>query len=235
MVESDLLNGDIPEHELNSEDDNNLEMQTSLDDQTKASVSNTSMDQEECTNKRIRHEEEQTEKWEKAVKKSKKRNIPNMDSTSGQAKSLTEICITCKNALPKRFALSKLFRDHDVANVSKVKYINPFKVLVQFDKEESAERFLLNKVFVEKYGWRSLRTYEVGLSYGIVRDIDLGLEEKEIMENMISDVEIVSIKRLNKRNTEESGWVESELKFIIHHHCLPLIKISENHDECGGV
>jgi hypothetical protein len=216
MAEDNILNNDPGDPhilEVNTEGENNLTMQLSLDDQTNKSMSDTFSMTEGSMNKRNR-EEEQNGFWIDVKKRPKRRIIPNKNATTDQVEQFTEICVTCKSTLPKRFALSKLLRDHDVTNVVKVKYINPYKVHLHFDSEPSAERFLSNPVFADKYGWRSLRTYEVGLSYGIVRDIDLGLQENEVMENMTSDVEIVTLKRLNKRNTEESGWVESEVMRI---------------------
>ncbi|CAH2106386.1 unnamed protein product [Euphydryas editha] len=47
-----------------------------------------------------------------------------------------------------------------------------------------------------------------GLSYGIVKDIDLDLSEVDLLNHLQTDVEIVSVKRLSRRSGDE--WTASE-------------------------
>ncbi|VVC97483.1 unnamed protein product [Leptidea sinapis] len=49
----------------------------------------------------------------------------------------------------------------------------------------------------------------MGLSYGIIRNVDLDICDEEIKGNLESDLEIVSVRRL-KRTTITGEWVESE-------------------------
>ncbi|XP_047984683.1 uncharacterized protein LOC125225152 [Leguminivora glycinivorella] len=62
----------------------------------------------------------------------------------------------------------------------------------------------------EEMGWRFQKTYEVGVSYGIIKDVDLDLNEKDMMENMTCGVEIVAVKRLSRKSSDGSGWQDSE-------------------------
>lgn len=64
-------------------------------------------------------------------------------------------------------------------NISKVKYINPFKIIITFENDEDASQLCVNKTFIDK-GWKCQKTLEVGLSYGVLRDCEVELEEKEI-------------------------------------------------------
>lgn len=122
----------------------------------------------------------------------------------------TEISITCKDKLPKQFALAKLLKSHDILGIIRVRYVNPYKVLVQFDNETSAERLISTVAIHELLGWRCQKTYEVGVSYGIIKDVDLDLNEKDMIESMTCGVEIVSVKRLSRKSSDESGWKDSE-------------------------
>lgn len=49
----------------------------------------------------------------------------------------------------------------------------------------------------------------MNLSYGIIRNIDLDVEEEEIKDNLVSDCEILSIRRL-KRMNYSGKWINSE-------------------------
>lgn len=198
-MEEDSIQTDVTNTPVLINEVNNIQYasQINYDDQ----IPNTT--EESSLSKRIR-DQDISEKWTNVVRKAKRR------TANTNSEEQTEICVTSKNTLPKQFALAKLFKDHNITDITKVKYVNPYKIILQFNNKSSAEHFISLPEFSSKLGWRCLKSYEVGLSYGIIRNIDLGLTEDEIMKNMTSDCEIVSLKRQSRRNSEELGWTESE-------------------------
>ncbi|XP_028159755.1 uncharacterized protein LOC114352369 [Ostrinia furnacalis] len=154
--------------------------------------------------KRLRENNEE-EIWTTVSRNSKKK--ARTQSEFGPEHLPIQICVTSKEKLPKQFALAKLLQQNNIADVIKVKYVNPYKILVNFENESSADKFLSCSVF-DNLNWRRQKTSEVGLSYGIIRDIDLELSEEELGKYLISDKEIVSLKRLNRKNAD--GWTFSE-------------------------
>lgn len=82
-------------------------------------------------------------------------------------------------------------------------------MLLKFSSEESAEKLLQCKYFIEK-GYNCQKTFEVGISYGVIRDIETELSESDILKDLNSDIPIVNIKRLNRRNHDTGGYVGSE-------------------------
>lgn len=119
-----------------------------------------------------------------------------------------EVCITSKEILPKQFGLARILRTEGINNILKVTYKNPYKVFILFEKQEEAERLLNNKNIEEK-GIQSRIASEVDVTYGIIRSVDLEVEETEILENLKCNVEINSIRRLN-RVDNEGKWIKSE-------------------------
>lgn len=90
-----------------------------------------------------------------------------------------------------------------------MKYVNPYKVLITLDTEENANLLCVNKTFIDK-GWKCQKTLEVGLSYGVLRDCEAELDDKEILESLSTPIaDIISLKRLNYRNAE-GKWIPSE-------------------------
>lgn len=159
---------------------------------------------------------DETDGWTINTKVPKKRIIraPTPISTSPTDLALenTEICVTNKEILPKQFAFARLLKTHNVTDVNRVKYVNPRKVLLTFDNETSAENFITKKTF-QDLGWRLQRTSEVGLSYGVIKNVELDISEEEMLQCISSDIEVISVKRLNRRNRdsfESNIWTESE-------------------------
>lgn len=181
--------------ETRSEEINNLEDETQ------------NMDEEiPIIGKRVR-DTDSTEVWTQYHRNAKKKTTRGSDPTMKPPQSSYQISVTCKDKLPKQFALAKLLKTHDIS-VSRVKYVNPFRILFSFDDETSAEKFLQCDAFKE-LGWDRRKTWEVGVSYGIIKNIDLERSEKELLESIYSPtVEIVSVKRLSRRG--DQGWTPSE-------------------------
>lgn len=131
---------------------------------------------------------------------------------SQEVEKEVQVLASCSSPMPKQFALARLFKSNNIKGVSRVKYVHQFKILVTFEESIEAERFIQCKAFCD-LGWRCQKTSEVGISFGIIRDIDLDIKEEDIMKNVTCDVEIIYAKRLNKRIYDESrtaGWVQCE-------------------------
>ncbi|CAG4979243.1 unnamed protein product [Parnassius apollo] len=56
------------------------------------------------------------------------------------------------------------------------------------------------------------RPFELGLSYGVIKNIELDLSEKVLLESISCSIEVANVKRLKRRKQGdgESGWTESE-------------------------
>ncbi|CAK1552768.1 unnamed protein product [Leptosia nina] len=55
------------------------------------------------------------------------------------AEDLIEVSLTCTEKLPKQFGLAKLLKSENIKNIIKVKYVNSYKVIIQFSCEVRAE------------------------------------------------------------------------------------------------
>lgn len=122
-----------------------------------------------------------------------------------------EIYISSKDRLPKQFALAKIFKDEGIMSIQKIRYINPYKIRVDMNDENSAGLLERCKEVIDK-GWRIQRAMEVNMSYGVIRDVDLDLTEEEMMNRIICSepAQLVSVQRLMRRNVEGEGWTSSE-------------------------
>lgn len=131
-----------------------------------------------------------------------------------------EVCMTSKEVLPKQIGLAKLLRSNDIQNILKIKYKNPYKVIIQFKKSEDAQK-LYTCSKIKEFGYRCQSTQQVSLSYGVVKNIDIEVEEKEILESFECDYELVSVRRMKKLNVS-GKWVDSEaIQLCFKGHVLP--------------
>lgn len=60
--------------------------------------------------------------------------------------------------------------------------------MLKFSKSESAEKLMQCRFFMEK-DYRFQKTFEVGDSYGVIRNIDIGINESNILEDLESSVQ----------------------------------------------
>lgn len=137
--------------------------------------------------------------------------VTNRKKRMRESRNSTEICITSKEKFPKQFSLAKLFQSQNITNISKVKFINPFKIIVELNHENSEK--LITCDHFSQLGWRFQQPYEVALSYGVIRDIELNLSEDELLKSISCPSEICSVRRLKRKVAGESGeaaWTESE-------------------------
>lgn len=119
-----------------------------------------------------------------------------------------EICITSlKEPLPKQIGLAKLLVQQDIKNITKIKYISPYKVIIHFENENDVTKLLNNQSMTDR-GYFIKKMNEVNISYGVIKQIDLDITEQELKDNLECDFEIVGIKRLNRFSTGQ--WIGSE-------------------------
>lgn len=122
-----------------------------------------------------------------------------------------EMYITCNEKMPKLFALAKIFKTYCLTDIEKVKYVNPFKVRVDVTSEECASKLESCQELIAK-GWRINRAMEKNLSFGVIKNVDLEMEDEEILRSITSpeNTELLSIYRLKRRYQGEDGWKECE-------------------------
>lgn len=147
------------------------------------------------------------EEWVQVQRNSKKKSRESLTSLGQTDVIPVDVSVTSKQKLPKQFALAKLLSANNITDICKVKYINQYKIILTFNKEISAQKFLLCKKFDEE-GWRRQKTLELALSFGVIKDIELDLTETELLKHISSQIEVATAKRLNRRN--EEGWTPSE-------------------------
>lgn len=131
------------------------------------------------------------------------------------------VCITAKNALPRQFGMAKLLRSHNIGNIIKLVYKNPYRALIYFDKKENAEKMLNCEKILGDLECNINIVGESPVCYGILRQVDLEIEDKEILENLTCDFGILSAKRL-KRQDSDGKWVNSEtIRLCFKNYKLP--------------
>lgn len=118
-----------------------------------------------------------------------------------------EMYITCSEQMPKLFALAKIFKTHGITNIEKIKFVNPFKIRVDVNTEESASKLENCQELIDK-SWRIHRAMEKNLSFGVIKNVDIDMEDAEILKSITSpkNAELLSIYRLKRRCIEDDGW-----------------------------
>ncbi|KAF9415658.1 hypothetical protein HW555_006757 [Spodoptera exigua] len=122
-----------------------------------------------------------------------------------------ELYISNNEKLPKQFNLAKLLKEQNINDITRVKFINPYRVRIELTSEISAEKLEMCQYFID-LGWQIQRAMEKNKSYGVIRDVDLDMSEEEILENIScpEPAKLLSVNRLNRRNVERDGWSPSE-------------------------
>nr|XP_026489048.1 uncharacterized protein LOC113395620 [Vanessa tameamea]XP_026489171.1 uncharacterized protein LOC113395707 [Vanessa tameamea] len=162
------------------------------------------------TKKKRYRDEDDGEIWTLVSRNSKRRyRRTESEKSTEEIDGKIEVCITSKEKIPKQIELARFLKEQNISNITRVKYATPYKIFVLFDEESDADKLLTSTALQEK-GWKCYKTSEVGFSFGIIRNIDLELSEKDVHESIATDLEIASVKRLFRRNDETAGWTESE-------------------------
>ncbi|XP_026326761.1 uncharacterized protein LOC113235315 [Hyposmocoma kahamanoa] len=189
-------------NDLSSAVETMLEELDNLEDNTQIDIGDMDLQNTQVGKRRREHNEE--EEWTTVTRNAKKKN---RDTQNPSIILPIQVSVVTKDKLPKQFALAKLLKVNDITDIYKVKYANPYKLLITFETESSAEKFMICQTFTE-LGWRRQKTWEVALSYGVIRDIDPDLSEEDLLKDISCDVEVITAKRLNRRT--EEGWISSE-------------------------
>ncbi|XP_045452977.1 uncharacterized protein LOC123662136 [Melitaea cinxia] len=152
------------------------------------------------TQKRMREESES--EWT-AVGQGKEKKLKESEKI--------EVYISSKEKLPKQFSLARIFKEQNISDIIRVKYLNPFKVRIDIISEISAQKIEECQYFKDK-NWRIQKALERNFSYGIIRDVDLDLTNEKIFEKIRCDLpaQLISAYRLSRRNLTEPGWIPSE-------------------------
>ena len=148
-----------------------------------------------------RDREEDEIEWTKVEKKAR---------TRSQCK--IEMFISSRiNKLPKQFAMAKLFEDLGFVDITKVKYLNPYKLKLVVPNEDYARKLIQCEDF-QKKEWKVQQALEVSISYGIIRNVDLELTEDEALSVITcpDNIPILALKRLKRRDTD-GNWIPSEV------------------------
>lgn len=119
------------------------------------------------------------------------------------------VYLTRGEKLPKQFMLAKRLKGAGIQNVVQIKFINAFKVYILFNDAESAD-ILLNTVEFNTDGFKCQKSLDSNQSYGIIRSIDLGLSDEVIAESLGSEIQILEVKRLKRKNSSDGRWEQSE-------------------------
>lgn len=118
------------------------------------------------------------------------------------------INVTCLQPLPKQMAMAKLLKSEQISGIKSIKYRNAYKILIEFDNREQADKLLNNKKFKD-LDYKCELTYETTFTYGLIRGIELEASDEEILAALSSEIEITAIRRLKKLNSD-GKWVNSE-------------------------
>lgn len=162
--------------------------------------------------KRVRENEDDTEI--NFVTVTRKKYKKNSRSETGETElencndGIYEVSLFCVEELPKQMALAKFLRDEDIKNVIKIKYKSPYKVFIKLDDQTQAEKLIASKKLKEK-DIRVQFTMQNTVSYGIVKDVDLEMSLKELLDNLTCPYEVISAKRLNRLD-DKGKWSESK-------------------------
>lgn len=133
-------------------------------------------------------------------------SLPNLEVEDDAIKCI--VSIVSREILPKQFGLAKLLRAENIKNILKIMYKSPYRALIELESRVDCDS-LINCEKLTALGFKCQMLDEMDMSFGLVRQVDLDIEEKEVLENLKCDYDIISVRRL-KRLAEDGKWVDSE-------------------------
>lgn len=165
------------------------------------------------------HDDNSEEGFTTITRRKQKRLVNNVsleinghkDKNNDESSEITGFCevsVTSLANLPKPIAMAKLLRSENMKDILGIKYKSANKVFIQFQRKEDALK-LLHCQKLKDIGLRCQLREEMSMSYGIVKGIDLELNEEELMSILKCSNEVISVKRLKRLNTE-GKWIECE-------------------------
>ncbi|XP_046972405.1 uncharacterized protein LOC124539123 [Vanessa cardui] len=204
-IQSSTTNDEQPNNIINENFDMNILESTHLppiNEQQSYSARESNI-----SNKRMRDVDE-AEIWHVVSKSGKRYARSSQNDRIPEEK--VEISVTSKEPLPKQFAFARLLKNNNIPNILRVRYINAYKLIIQFENESGLTK-LLECQEIKNKGWNLQRTLEVGVSYGTIKNVELDLSETDILESITSSAELIAVKRLNRRDSNGiQGWTPSE-------------------------
>jgi hypothetical protein len=124
-----------------------------------------------------------------------------------------EVSVTSQQPLLKQMAFAKCLKAENIINVLSIKYKSPYKAIIRFKNKSEAEK-LINSSKICELGYRCRMTLESNVSYGVIKGIDMEIEDQEIRNILECSEEIVSVTRL-KRLSSEGKWVKCETVRVV--------------------
>ncbi|KAI5637072.1 hypothetical protein NE865_10253 [Phthorimaea operculella] len=121
-----------------------------------------------------------------------------------------EVYISCKEKLPKQFALAKLFKELNIVEILKLRYLTPYKIRAEFESQESMQMMTTCEELISK-GWKFQEAYHVSYSFGLIRNVDLDLTDDEIAKCIrCNDERAIVSSAMRLKRLVEGNWVPSE-------------------------
>lgn len=161
------------------------------------------------SSKRGRDDDEEEDKWVKVGRFGKRNRSHRGSSVEENIEVKIEAYITSANELPKQFAFARFLKENNISEILHIKYMNPYKIWIHFGNERSLDKLSTCQTAVDN-GWKVYKTLEVSSSYGVIRKVELDLNDEEVKKSITSDVELLVAKRLARRSDDGSGWTPSE-------------------------
>lgn len=119
-----------------------------------------------------------------------------------------EVGISSKEVLPKQIGMAKILQQENLTGIIKVKFKSPYKVVITVSNDDDAGKIIKCDNFRLR-GWLCRKIGEMSYCYGIIKEVDLDLDE-ECLKNIIQcEKEVISVKRINKK--KDGIWKKSEL------------------------
>ncbi|XP_047035846.1 uncharacterized protein LOC124641724 [Helicoverpa zea] len=92
-----------------------------------------------------------------------------------------EVSVISKEVLPKQITLAKLLSTEKIPEIMRIVYKSPYKILIRFKSNYAADK-LLSSASIKQRGWVCKKTNEVNVSYGLIKEIDLDLDDNSIKD-----------------------------------------------------
>lgn len=203
--------GQYPFYDHDYLDGGSMELESGIDTQLQEEILEVSHSKDIINKERKRAREvDDNEEWITVARGGKKlARSRDLNGSTRIPEEKIEICMTSVEKLPKQIGLARIFKAELISGIIRIKYINPYKVLIQFDKDVNMDKLMACPYFLEKK-FRFQKSFEVGQSFGIIRDIEMELSDEEVAKSLTSDTEILSTKRLKRRDPESGDWELSE-------------------------
>ncbi|XP_045497522.1 uncharacterized protein LOC123695660 [Colias croceus] len=150
---------------------------------------------------RKREREKDENEWQVVKGKEKKQRNTNNEKI--------EVYVSHPDKMPKQFELAKLFKELNISNVIRIKYLNPYRIRIEFTENSHADK-ILSSTYLQEKGFKVQQAMEVSYTYGVIRNVELKLNDEEIKSRVQCDypAQLVSVQRCRRR--EGDNWEPCE-------------------------